>query len=136
MEDGTGTMTMIFGDEIEEAPLTWDDSKSQICIMGDCLSYKIDGDSFTIDQPVEAFCSDDNSEETNHDTQSTCETSGNTWTKHLALKWNSLKNRINETIPSMRGLFALYINAVYAWPLNLTDTSFETPFCSIVTPYK
>ncbi|MDP7565722.1 MAG: hypothetical protein QF794_06330 [Candidatus Marinimicrobia bacterium] len=78
-EDGTGTMTMIFGDEIEEAPLTWDDSKSQICIMGDCLSYKIDGDSFTIDQPVEAFCSDDNSEETNHDTQSTCEASGNTW---------------------------------------------------------
>jgi hypothetical protein len=78
-EDGTGTMTMIFGDEIEEAPLTWDYSKSQICIMGDCLSYKIDGDSFTIDQPVEAFCSDDNSEETNHDTQSTCEASGNTW---------------------------------------------------------
>ena len=78
-EDGTGTMTMIFGDEKEEAPLTWDDSKSQICIMGDCLSYKIDGDSFTIDQPVEAFCSDDNSEETNHDTQSTCEASGNTW---------------------------------------------------------
>ena len=80
MEDGTGTMTMIFGDEIEEeAPLTWDDSKSQICIMGDCLSYKIDGDSFTIDEPEEAFCSDDNGEETNHDTQSTCETSGNTW---------------------------------------------------------
>ena len=78
-EDGTGTMTMIFGDEKEEAPLTWDDSKSQICIMGDCLSYKIDGDSFTIDQPVEAFCSDDNGEETNHDTQSTCEASGNTW---------------------------------------------------------
>jgi hypothetical protein len=79
MEDGTGTMTMIFGDEIEEeAPLTWDDSKSQICIMG-CLTYKLDGDSFTVDEPNEAICEDDDGNETNHDTQSTCETSGNTW---------------------------------------------------------
>ena len=78
-EDGTGTMTMIFGDEKEEEALTWDDSKSQICIMGDCLSYKIDGDSFTIDQPVEAFCSDDDGDQTNHDSQSTCEAAGNAW---------------------------------------------------------
>ena len=76
-EDGTGTMTMILGEE-EEA-LTWDDSKSQICIMGDCLSYKIDGDSFTIDQPVEAFCSDYDGDQTNHDSQSTCEAAGNAW---------------------------------------------------------
>ena len=78
-EDGTGTMTMIFGEEEEEEALTWDDSKSQICIMGDCLSYKIDGDSFTIDQPVEAFCSDDDGDQTNHDSQSTCEAAGNAW---------------------------------------------------------
>ena len=77
-EDGTGTMTMILGEEEEEA-LTWDDSKSQICIMGDCLSYKIDGDSFSIDQPVEAFCSDDDGDQTNHDSQSTCEAAGNAW---------------------------------------------------------
>ena len=77
-EDGTGTMTMIFGEEEEEA-LTWDDSKSQICIMGDCLSYKIDGDSFSIDQPVEAFCSDYDGDQTNHDSQSTCEAAGNAW---------------------------------------------------------
>ena len=78
-ENGTGTMTMTFGDEKEEAPLTWDASKSQICIMGDCLSYKIDGDSFTIDQPEEAFCSDYDGDETNHDSQSTCEAAGNAW---------------------------------------------------------
>jgi len=89
-EDGTGTMTVTIGNEKEEAPLTWDDSKSQICVMGDCLTYKLDGDSFT---------------------------------------------RIKKS-PCMQGLFILYIIAVYAWPLNLTDTSFETPFCSIVTPYK
>ena len=77
-EDGTGTMTMILGEEEEEA-LTWDDSKSQVCIMGDCLSYKIDGDSFTIDQPVEAFCSDYDGDQTNHDSQSTCEAAGNAW---------------------------------------------------------
>jgi hypothetical protein len=78
-EDGTGTMTMIGGDEKEEGPLTWDDSKSQICIMGDCLTYKLDGDSFTVDQPNEAICEDDDGDETNHDTQSTCEAAGNTW---------------------------------------------------------
>ena len=78
-EDGTGTMTMTFGDEKEEAPLTWDDSKSQICIMGDCLTYKLDGDSFTVDQPNEALCVDDNDEETSHTDQSSCETAGNNW---------------------------------------------------------
>jgi len=78
-EDGTGTMTMIAGDEKEEEPLTWDDSKSQICIMGDCLTYKLDGDSFTVDQPNEALCVDDNDEETSHTDQSSCETAGNNW---------------------------------------------------------
>lgn len=72
-------MTVIAGDEKEEAPLTWVDSKSQICIMGDCLTYKLDGDSFTIDQPDEAICEDDDGDETYHDTQSTCEAAGNTW---------------------------------------------------------
>ena len=78
-EDGTGTMTMIAGDEKEEEPLTWDDSKSQICIMGDCLTYKLDGDSFTVDQPNEALCVDDNDEETSHTDQSSCEAAGDTW---------------------------------------------------------
>ena len=78
-EDGTGTMTVTIGNEKEEAPLTWDDSKSQICVMGDCLTYKLDGDSFTIDQSQEAYCEDDDGDETNHDSQSTCEADGNTW---------------------------------------------------------
>ena len=81
-ENGTETMTLSIGDEKEEAPLTWDDSRSQICIMGDdCLTYKLDGDTFTVDQPQEAFCEDDDDDETNHDTQSTCEAAGNTWNK-------------------------------------------------------
>ncbi len=78
-EDGTGTFTLTFGSEKEEAALTWDDRKSQLCITGDCITYKLDGDSFTIDQPEEAYCEDDNFEETSHGTQTECETAGNTW---------------------------------------------------------
>ena len=81
-EDGTGIMTLSIGNEEEETPLIWDDSKSQICFSlndDDCLTYQLDGDSFTIDQPDEAICEDDDGNESNHDTQSTCEAAGNTW---------------------------------------------------------
>ena len=79
-EDGTGTMTMTFGDEKEETPLTWDESKSQICLMGvECLTYKVNDNKFTIDTQDEALCVDDNDEETSHTDQSSCEAAGNNW---------------------------------------------------------
>ena len=79
-EEGTGTMTMTFGDEKEETPLTWDESKSQICLMGvECLTYKVNDNKFTIDTQDEALCVDDNDEETSHTDQSSCEAAGNNW---------------------------------------------------------
>ncbi|MEA1880794.1 MAG: hypothetical protein U9N31_00085 [Candidatus Marinimicrobia bacterium] len=78
--DGTGTFTITIGTENQEVPITWDESKTQICMMGvECMTYKLDGDKFTLEQAEDAFCEDDDGDETSHDTQSTCEAAGNTW---------------------------------------------------------
>lgn len=77
---GTGTYSVKVGTEEEEISVTWDESKSQICMMGvECLTYKLSGDSFTLDTPDDAYCEDDGGDETNHSSQSTCEAAGNTW---------------------------------------------------------
>ena len=77
---GTGTYTMKMGPEEEGIPVTWDESKSQICMMGiECTTFKLSGDSFTLDTPDEAFCEDDDGDETNHSSQATCEAAGNIW---------------------------------------------------------
>ena len=108
-EDGTGTMTVTIGNEKEEAPLTWDDSKSQICVMGDCLTYKLDGDSFTIDQSQEAYCEDDDGDETNHDSQSTCEADGNTWEEATCSNMTFTK-KSNQKKPLHAGAFYIIYN--------------------------
>ena len=49
-------------------------------MMGiECTTYKLSGDSFTLDTPDEAFCEDDDGDETNHSSQATCEAAGNMW---------------------------------------------------------
>ncbi|MBT4270043.1 MAG: hypothetical protein HOD91_01410 [Candidatus Marinimicrobia bacterium] len=78
--DGTGTFTISFGTEKEEVPITWDENKTQICLMGvECLPYKLDGDKFTLDQAQDAYCENYDGEETSHESQSTCEAAGNSW---------------------------------------------------------
>ena len=77
---GTGTYTMKMGPEEEEIPVTWDESKSQICMLGiECFTYKLSGDSFTLDTPEEAYCEDEMGNETNDTSKSTCEAAGNMW---------------------------------------------------------
>ena len=78
--DGTGTYSVSALGETEDVPLTWDESKSQICLMGvECHTYKVNDNKFTIDTLDEALCVDDNDEETSHTDQSSCEAAGNTW---------------------------------------------------------
>ena len=78
--DGTGTYSVSALGETEDVPLTWDESKSQICLMGaECLTYKLNDNKFTIDAPNEEYCEDDNGEDTSQTDQSSCEAAGNTW---------------------------------------------------------
>ena len=78
--DGTGTYSVSALGETEDVPLTWDESKSQICLMGvECHTYKVNDNKFTIDTLDEALCVDDNDEETSHTDQSSCEAAGNNW---------------------------------------------------------
>jgi hypothetical protein len=78
--DGKGTYSVSAFGETQDMSVTWDESKSQICLMGvECLTYKVNDNKFTIDTQDEALCVDDNDEETSHTDQSSCESAGNNW---------------------------------------------------------
>ena len=78
--DGKGTYSVSGLGTTQDMPLTWDESKSQICIMGlDCVTYNLNDNKFKLDFPDEAYCEDDNGEDTSHTNQSSCEAAGNTW---------------------------------------------------------
>ena len=76
--DGTGTYSATAGtDDIESVSLTW--NAKEICISGECINYKVSGDSFSLDQQTEAYCEDDYGDETNHSTKAACESASNEW---------------------------------------------------------
>ena len=75
--DGTGTYSITAGDVNQDVSLTWDENK--ICLMGECINYKVSDNSFSLDQLTEASCEDDYGDETNHSTKTTCESAGNEW---------------------------------------------------------
>jgi len=78
--DGKGTYSVSAFGETQDITVTWDESKSQICLMGvECHTYKVNDNKFTIDTQDEALCVDDNDEETSHTDQSSCEAAGNNW---------------------------------------------------------
>jgi len=74
---GTGTYSATIGTEIQDVSLTWDENK--ICMMGECINYKVSDDSFSLDQQTEAYCEDDYGDETNHSTKAACESASNEW---------------------------------------------------------
>ena len=71
--DGKGTYSVKYGTDIESVPLTW--NEKEICIYGECSSYKLSGDSFDMTQLEEAYCEDDYGDETSHSTKDACESS-------------------------------------------------------------
>ena len=75
--DGTGTYSITAGDVNQDVSLTWDENK--ICLMGECINYKVSSNSFSLDQLTEASCEDDYGDETNHSTKTACESAGNEW---------------------------------------------------------
>ena len=78
--DGTGTYSVSALGETQDMTVTWDESKSQICLMGvECHTYKVNDNKFTIDTQDEAVCEDDYGEYTSHTDQSSCEAAGNNW---------------------------------------------------------
>ena len=61
----------------QDVSLTWDENK--ICLMGECINYKVSGNSFSLDQLTEASCEDDYGDETNHSTKAACESASYEW---------------------------------------------------------
>jgi len=87
--DGTGTYSAAIGTETQDVSLTWDENK--ICMMGECINYKVSGDSFSLDQQTEAYCEDDYGDETNHSTKAACESAGNGWIEASCTKMTFTK---------------------------------------------
>ena len=78
--DGKGTYIVSALGQTEEMPMTWDENKAQICFMGvECATYKLNDNKFTIDTQDEAYCEDDNGEDTSDTDQTSCEAVGNSW---------------------------------------------------------
>ena len=75
--DGTGTYSASVGTEIADVSLRFDEYK--ICMMGECINYKVSGDSISFDQQAEAYCEDDYGDETNHSTKAACESASYEW---------------------------------------------------------
>ena len=87
--DGTGTYSATIGTETQDVSLTWDENK--ICMMGECINYKVSDDSFSLDQQTEAYCEDDYGDETNHSTKAACESAGNGWIEASCTKMTFTK---------------------------------------------
>ena len=82
--DGKGTYSVSAFGETQDMSVTWDESKSQICLMDEgCVTYKVSYDGtlsyLTFDTQDEARCVDDNDEETIDTDQSSCAVAGNKW---------------------------------------------------------
>ena len=87
--DGTGTYSATIGTETQDVSLTWDEN--MICMMGECINYKVSDDSFSLDQQTEAYCEDDYGDETNHSTKAACESAGNGWIEASCTKMTFTK---------------------------------------------
>ena len=77
---GNGTYTVAAMGAIQEIPMTWDESKSQICFMGmECATYKLIDNKLIVNEQQDAYCEGNNGEDTSGGDQSSCEAAGNSW---------------------------------------------------------
>ena len=77
---GNGTYIVTAMGETQKILMTWDESKSQICFMGvECSTYKLNDNKLIVNDQQEAYCEDNNGEDTSDADQSTCEAAGNSW---------------------------------------------------------
>ena len=77
---GNGTYTVAAMGATQETPMTWDESKSQICFMGvECSTYELNDNKLIVNDQQEAYCEDNNGEDTSDADQSSCEAAGNSW---------------------------------------------------------
>ena len=79
-DDGKGTFGITMGEEEQiDIPITWDENKSEFCLMGiECVTYKLGDDTFSFDSKEEANCDDEN-----YTDQSSCEASGSYWNEAI-----------------------------------------------------
>tara|TARA_B100000405_G_scaffold292970_1_gene244838 strand:- start:27 stop:515 length:489 start_codon:yes stop_codon:yes gene_type:complete len=86
---GTGTYKMGGMGEDIEMPITWNESKSEFCLMGiECVEYKLNDNKFSFDQKADAYCEDLDGNEVNYD-ESTCE-------EDPSRTWNEASCSFNE----------------------------------------
>ena len=78
---GTGTYKMVGMGENMEMPITWNESKSEFCLLGiECVEYRLQGSKLSFDTPEDGYCEDDDGNELSDYDKSNCEDSpSRTW---------------------------------------------------------
>ena len=65
---GTGIYKMVGMGENMEMPITWNESKSEFCLLGiECVEYRLQGSKLSFDTPEEGYCEDDDGNTPVHD---------------------------------------------------------------------
>ena len=79
---GTGSYKYVGMGEESTIPVTWNESKSEICLGGiECVEYRFNDNKFSFDDKQEGYCEDDDSgDELSQYDESNCENaSDRTW---------------------------------------------------------
>ncbi len=79
---GTGTYKVSALGDVQQLPLTWDGSKSELCLAGmDCYQYRLEGNKFNFDEKYEAYCENMQTGEEldQYGDKTSCNNSGNYW---------------------------------------------------------
>ena len=81
-EQAVGTSGLSGMGEESTIPVTWNESKSEICLGGiECVEYRFNDNKFSFDDKQEGYCEDDDSgDELSQYDESNCENaSDRTW---------------------------------------------------------
>ncbi len=80
-EDGSGIVSTVTPFGSEDQPLNWSLDADSLCIDDLCIAFNPSdqGDEIMIQQHSEAFCVDENGNETDDTNQVECILGGNTW---------------------------------------------------------
>ena len=76
---GSGTITVNVLGMSESGQFSWSEGKNEFCVGGECIPFKVEGNTLSYDDKQDAYCEDNDGNETSQSSESSCNNAGNTW---------------------------------------------------------
>ena len=76
---GSGTITVNVLGMSESGQFSWSEGKNEFCVGGECIPFKVEGNTLSYDDKQDAYCEDNDGNETGQSSESSCNNAGNTW---------------------------------------------------------